>query len=61
MTKTYDIILFGVTGFTGKLAVEYLLTKKNYPTITWAACARSESKAKTILTEIANKVSQPVP
>lgn len=59
MTKTYDIILFGTTGFTGKLAVEYLL-KKNYP-VKWAACARSEGKANAILKDIADSVSKQVP
>ena len=38
--REYDIVLFGVTGFTGKLACEHLLSKA-YP-IRWAVCARSE-------------------
>ena len=58
-TKIYDIVLFGVTGFTGKLAAEYLL-KKSYP-IKWAACARSEGKAKDILEGIAKSVSKEAP
>ncbi|CAB9515063.1 Trans-acting enoyl reductase [Seminavis robusta] len=58
-SKTYDIVLFGMTGFTGKLAVEHLL-KKQHP-VKWAACARSEGKAKAILKEIADSVSQPPP
>jgi short subunit dehydrogenase-like uncharacterized protein len=57
--KTYDLILFGVTGFTGKLAAEYLLNK-NYD-IQWAACARSEAKAKQILQDLAHKAGQEVP
>ena len=59
MTKSFDIVLFGFTGFTGKLAVEYLL-KKNYP-IKWAACARSECKARAILKDIADSVSKEAP
>ena len=47
MEKTYDIILFGVTGFTGKLAVEHLF-ERNYK-MKWAVSARNASKAKTIL------------
>lgn len=57
--KTYDIILFGMTGFTGKLAVEYML-KKEHP-VQWAVCARSEGKAQAILTEISDRVSKPAP
>ena len=55
----YDIILFGCTGFTGKLAVEYLL-KKQYP-VSWAACGRNERRAQAVLEEIAARVAQPVP
>lgn len=57
--EKYDIILFGVTGFTGKLAVEYLLQKK---TPNWAACARNANRAQSILDEIAAGVeSKPPP
>jgi short subunit dehydrogenase-like uncharacterized protein len=49
--REYDIVLFGVTGFTGKLACEHLLSKA-YP-IRWAVCARSEEKARSVLTSIA--------
>ena len=50
MSKEYDIILFGFTGFTGKLAAEHLLVK-GYP-VKWAVCARNEDKAKALLAEI---------
>ena len=40
--KEYDILLFGVTGFTGKLATEYLL-RKNYD-IKWGVCGRSAER-----------------
>lgn len=59
--KTHDIILFGMTGFTGKLAVEYMLKKKEQPDFKWAACARSEPKAQAILKEISDRVSKPAP
>ena len=61
-TKKYDIVLFGVTGFTGKLAVEYLLQRsrnerddgKNdeYKNLKWAVSARNKSKAEQILKDI---------
>ena len=47
MGKDYDLLLCGVTGFTGKLAAEHLLAK-GYP-IKWAVCARNEAKAKSCL------------
>ena len=58
--KIYDVIIFGVTGFTGKLAVEYLL-KKDDSSLKWAACARSESRAMATLKEIADSVDKPAP
>lgn len=57
--KKYDVILFGVTGFTGKLTVEYLL-KSNYD-ISWAACARNAAKAESVLKDISDSCSRPVP
>jgi short subunit dehydrogenase-like uncharacterized protein len=57
-SKRYDIILFGVTGFTGKLAAEYLLQKQQQQqqqgtkTLQWAVCARNEAKAKAVLEEL---------
>jgi len=65
MTTTahhHDIVLFGVTGFTGKLAAEYLMMKKKKrrknSDFTWAACARNESKAETALREIVDRLNR---
>jgi short subunit dehydrogenase-like uncharacterized protein len=52
----YDLILFGVTGFTGKLALEYLLSRYNGK-VKWAISARNEEKARQILSEIASSVA----
>jgi len=55
----YDIILFGVTGFTGKLAAEYLF-EKNYATtsgLKWAVSARNAIRAEEVLHDKAAKVS----
>ncbi len=55
MGKEYDLLVCGITGFTGKLAAEFLFTASllNPATgrpITWAACARSEERARDALT-----------
>ena len=46
----YDLIVFGATGFTGKLVVEYLL--KNYgirnSKFTWAIAGRNETKLEEL-------------
>ena len=57
--KKYDIILFGCTGFTGKLAVEYLLQKQlqlkdaELP-LEWAVSARNVEKAEAAVHELAS-------
>jgi short subunit dehydrogenase-like uncharacterized protein len=59
MEKQYDIILFGVTGFTGQLAAEYLLerNKNEGYGIKWAVSARNASKAQGVLKELTTKVA----
>ncbi len=42
MIKKIDIIIYGATGFTGKLCVNYL--KKNYPDLNWAIAGRNIKK-----------------
>jgi short subunit dehydrogenase-like uncharacterized protein len=49
-SKKYDIILFGVTGFTGQLAAEYLVQRGTG--IRWAVSARNESKARDVLEQV---------
>lgn len=57
--KKYDLILFGVTGFTGKLAAEYLLSHYNSSSsLQWAACARNQAKAQRVLQDIVESISE---
>ena len=42
MDREYQIILYGATGFTGKLCAEYL--RDNYPEIKWAIAGRNNQK-----------------
>jgi short subunit dehydrogenase-like uncharacterized protein len=49
MQKPYDIIVFGATGFTGRLVAEYL--HKTYGAgreVTWAMAGRSEAKLRQV-------------
>jgi len=56
--KAYDLVLFGVTGFTGKLAVEHVLTRGYFPG-RWAVCARNEAKARAVLAAVAEHTGVP--
>ena len=46
MKKDYDLIIYGASGFTGSLVVEYL--DNNYHDISWAIAGRNEEKLKKI-------------
>ena len=48
---TYDIVIFGATGFTGQFVVEELalvLASTDTPKLTWAVAGRNEAKLKKV-------------
>jgi short subunit dehydrogenase-like uncharacterized protein len=45
-TRKYDVVVWGATGFTGRLAAGYL--SRNYPDAKLAIAGRSESKLNTM-------------
>lgn len=46
-SRVYDLVVFGATGYTGKLTAEYITTK--LPTdIKWAIAGRSRSKLEAV-------------
>ena len=49
MEKIYDIIIWGASGFTGRLAVDYIYKNQNNSNLTWAVAGRNESKIKEII------------
>lgn len=46
MDREFDIILFGATGFTGKLVAEYL--SRTQPNLKWALAGRSREKLEAV-------------
>ena len=46
MDKEFQIILYGATGFTGRLCAEYL--RDNYPEIEWAIAGRNQQKLEDL-------------
>ncbi len=51
MPRTYDVVLFGATGFTGKLVAEYL-ARKHASALRWTIAGRSEAKLADVKAEI---------
>ena len=53
MDKTFDIIVFGATGFTGRLVAEYLHnTQGTGGDVTWARAGRSREKLTQVRDEL---------
>ncbi|MDA9904878.1 saccharopine dehydrogenase NADP-binding domain-containing protein [Hyphomicrobiales bacterium] len=49
MTKDYDIVIYGATGFTGKLCAKYL--SENTNDINWAIAGRNKEKLEDVKKE----------
>eukprot|EP00984_Skeletonema_dohrnii_P004657 scaffold1638_cov112-Skeletonema_dohrnii-CCMP3373.AAC.8 len=58
--RKYDLVLFGATGFVGKLAVSYLTEEYgiNNDKVKWAIAGRSEDKIKATLSAIAQELGK---
>lgn len=53
-TRPYHIVVFGATGFTGRLVCEHLLN--HYPTgVRWAMAGRSQAKLDAIKQQLADQ------
>jgi len=46
--RDHDIVLFGATGFTGKLVAEYLARHAGAKTVRWAIAGRNRSKLEAV-------------
>jgi len=55
MDKKYDIVLFGATGFTGKLIAAYLDKNVSSHSATWAIAGRSLEKLQDLQNVLATK------
>ena len=49
MKRKYDLIVYGATGFVGRLCCKYL--KVNYPEISWAMAGRNQRKLERVKVE----------
>lgn len=51
--RRYDVVLFGATGFTGKLVAEYLARRAKANGVRWAIAGRSQPKLEAVRRELA--------
>ncbi len=48
----YDLVVFGATGFVGRILCDYLLNQKVNSSVKWAVAARSKDKLETLVAEL---------
>lgn len=58
MAREFSIIVYGATGFTGRLVAEYLAA--NYPALKWAMAGRSQAKLEQVRSEIGAPATVPL-
>jgi len=56
--REFEIIVYGATGFTGRLVAEYL--SGNYPQVKWAMAGRSLTKLQEVRDEIGAPADTPL-
>ena len=55
MSKEFDIIIWGATGFTGRLVAEYIFKNYSSEKLNWAIAGRDKKKLINVRDEIADK------
>ncbi len=53
--RPFDVVLFGATGFTGKLVAEYLAAHAEANGVRWAIAGRSRAKLEAVRRDLAAK------
>jgi short subunit dehydrogenase-like uncharacterized protein len=57
--REFDVVIYGATGFTGRLVAEYLSNEYG-KTVAWAMAGRSEDKLKAVRDEIGAPADTPL-
>jgi len=51
-SRRFDIIIYGVTGFTGKLVAEYFTRNVDRTQVNWAIAGRNERKLQEVISDL---------
>jgi short subunit dehydrogenase-like uncharacterized protein len=57
----FDVVVWGASGFTGKLIAEYLYKTYGESEIKWAIAGRNEAKLKAVRDDIVGEESEEIP
>lgn len=58
--RTYDVVLFGATGFTGRLVAEHLAQKAG-PGVRWAIAGRNRDKLLAVRADVSRLAKREIP
>jgi short subunit dehydrogenase-like uncharacterized protein len=58
--RPYDIVVFGATGFTGRLVVDYLCGHADAASLSWAIAGRSAEKLSAIASDLRDGQGEPL-
>ena len=50
--RPYDVVIFGATGFTGRLVADYLANRHPVPGLRWAIAARSPTRLERVAADV---------
>lgn len=53
--RTYDVVLWGATGFTGQYVAEYLAERYESSDLTWAIAGRSQERLNNLRDDLAQR------
>ena len=59
MSREFDVIVYGATGFTGRLVAEYINAQYDSSDIKWAMAGRSQDKLESVRKEMG--ISESIP
>ena len=55
MSRPFDVVIFGATGFTGQYVVQEF-AKQNSQNLRWAVAGRSKEKLQNVLQQASNQL-----
>lgn len=58
--RTFDVIVYGATGFTGRLVAEHMLATYGASDVRWAMAGRSRAKLESVRNEIGAPADTPL-
>ena len=54
--RTYDIIVYGATGYTGRLVVDYMATSPTMRGLKWAVAGRDEARVNDVVKSFPTRI-----